>query len=67
MGSPARVLGTDLNQFPTNDERPRRRGLVGERVAKGRYDAFPTPNLPRSVFLNRASFPLELISLRMAA
>jgi hypothetical protein len=26
----------ELNRIPTNDERPRRRGLVSERVANGR-------------------------------
>jgi hypothetical protein len=35
-------------------------------VANGRYDAFPTANLPRSVFLNRASFPLVFTSLSIA-
>jgi hypothetical protein len=39
---------------------------VGETVAGGRYDAFPTPNLPRSVFLNRESFPFVWSSLSIA-
>jgi len=58
---PRRVRGAELNQIPTNEERPRRRGLVGERVANGRQDAFPPANLPRSVFWNRAS-PLAFAS-----
>jgi hypothetical protein len=39
---------------------------VGETVAKGRYDALLTANLPRSVFVNLASFPFVLISRRIA-
>jgi hypothetical protein len=31
-----------------------------------RYDALPTPNLPRSVFLKRESFPLVWSSLSIA-
>jgi hypothetical protein len=49
-----------------NKKRPRTRGLVGETVAKGRYDALPIENLPRSVFLNRASLPFVLSSLIIA-
>jgi hypothetical protein len=31
-------------------------------VANGSYDALPSANLPRSVFVNRASFPFIFIS-----
>jgi hypothetical protein len=35
-------------------------------VAGGPYEGLPTPNLPRSVFLNRESFPLVWSSLSIA-
>ena len=39
---------------------------MGETVASGRYDTLPIANLPRSVFLNRESFPFVCSSLSIA-
>jgi hypothetical protein len=55
----SRLLASQRQKAPSG-------GLVGERVAKWRYDALLIANLPRSVFLNRASFPLVLISRKIA-
>ena len=58
---------TTVGQVAANAKTPRnnKRGVVGETVAIRRYEAL-TENLPRSVFLNRASFPLVLISRSIA-
>jgi hypothetical protein len=50
----------------TNEKRPRL-GPRGRRRGGARYAVPWKVNLPRSVFLNRAAFPLALISLRIAA
>jgi hypothetical protein len=62
---PRRRAVARLTTTTTNDKRPRR----GASWANGwpdSYDALPRPNLPRSIFLNRASFPLFWISRRIA-
>src|SRR5437660_742720 len=57
QGSTPGAVRLQVGTTPRQRQKAPRGGLVGERVPNERYDALPTANLPRSVFVNRDSFP----------
>ena len=61
---PRRVVPDLVGPAP-NAKRPREReAFLAQRVVRG--CSLASPNLPRSVFTNRASFPLAFISRNIA-
>ena len=61
---PRRVVSTRFGSLAKRKKTSRTRGLSGVTGAGGYFLA--SPNLPRSVFTNRASFPLAFISRKIA-